>query len=71
MPLNVPGLISDLQIVLKAQGPPPADPSTAAIMEASQLKLATGLANAIYKFVLTANPLIVATAAGPGTATII
>ena len=70
MPLNVPGLISDIQTVLKTQGPPPTDPVAAAELEASQLKLATGLATAIYKFVLSANPVPVVTAAGPGTAVI-
>jgi hypothetical protein len=70
MPLNVPVLISDIQLVLKAQGPPPPDPAAAAVLEASQLKLATGLANAINKFVLSANPIPVVTSAGAGTATI-
>ena len=66
MPLNVPGLISDIQLVLKTQGPPPTDPIAAATIEASQLKLATGLATAIYKFMLSANPVPVVTTSGPG-----
>jgi hypothetical protein len=70
MPLNVPALIADIQQALKNQGGSISDPAAKAAMEASQLKLATDLADAIYKFVLSANPIPVVTSAGAGTATI-
>lgn len=70
MPLNLPGLISGIQIALKEQGGVPSDPTAAAALEASQLKLATSLATAINTFVLSANPIPVATTGGAGTAVI-
>ena len=51
MPLNVPALIADIQQALKNQGGSISDPAAKAAMEASQLELATDLADAINKFV--------------------
>ena len=69
MPLNTPKLISDIQNALAAQGMP-ADAEANASIKAAQLKLATNLAMAIQNFILSANPIPVATSGGAGSAII-
>ena len=55
MPLNVPILQQSILAAFKST-------QTAANPEAAQLQLSANLANAIYAFILTANPIPVATA---------
>lgn len=63
MPLNLPGLESSILAAFKST-------TAAPTPEAAQQILATALAAAINVFVLSANPIPVATSGGAGTAVI-